>query len=662
MFFLDWLAHSKSHGKIILPYTNDAKEKFLKGKRTLELLGVEHEVVVENVVLTEENSKAILANIGVDLTVLNGDTLMKDAINSEKFNMEKPVLEIINDFSEFEIKDKSGDFIGARMGRPEKAKLRKLIGSPNILFPVGSEGGRLRSINAAIETGKIRGIFPLFRCKQCNSDTIYHSCENCGFETSKMLFCYDCKDASENICEIHQKGQPFSYRSIDINHYFGKAIQKLKLLKTDIPVLIKGIRGTSTSGHVVENLAKGILRTAYGLQVNKDGTIRYDATELPLVAFKPKEVSVSVEKLRELGYTHDVFGNELTTKEQILELKPHDVVLPSSSESTDERADDVFIKISRFVDDLLVRFYGLKPFYNIKKREDLVGQLGVCMAPHNCAGVVCRIVGFSNTQGLFASPYMHAAIRRDCDGDEAAVMLLLDVLLNFSLEFLPKHRGGTQDAPLVLNGKIDAGEVDDQIMDFEFTFKYPLSLYRLAEQKKHSSEVKIPNVKSMLKEGKDNFIGMGFTHDTSNFNDGVVCSSYKSLATMQEKLKHQMELVEKIRAVDTSDTARLVIDRHFIKDMRGNLRGFSTQQFRCVGCNEIFRRPPLSGICTACGGKLIFTVNEGGIKKYLEPAISLAQKYEVSDYMKQNLELTKRYIDSIFGKETEKQEALARWF
>ena len=284
------------------------------------------------------------------------------------------------------------------------------------------------------------------------------------------------------------------------------------------------------------------------------------------------------------------------------------------------------------------------------------------MAPHNCAGVVCRIVGFSNTQGLFASPYMHAAIRRDCDGDEAAVMLLLDVLLNFSLEFLPKHRGGTQDAPLVLNGKIDAGEVDDQIMDFEFTFKYPLSLYRLAEQKKHSSEVKIPNVKSMLKEGKDNFIGMGFTHDTSNFNDGVVCSSYKSLATMQEKLKHQMELVEKIRAVDTSDTARLVIDRHFIKDMRGNLRGFSTQQFRCVGCNEIFRRPPLSGICTACGGKLIFTVNEGGIKKYLEPAISLAQKYEVSAYMKQNLELTKRYIDSIFGKETEKQEALARWF
>ncbi len=284
------------------------------------------------------------------------------------------------------------------------------------------------------------------------------------------------------------------------------------------------------------------------------------------------------------------------------------------------------------------------------------------MAPHNCAGVVCRIIGFSNTQGLFASPYMHAAIRRDCDGDEAAVMLLLDVLLNFSMEFLPRHRGGTQDAPLVLNARIDAGEVDDQILDFELTSKYPLELYKFAEQRKHSSEIKIHNVKTALKEGKEHFLNLGFTHHTSNFNDGISCSSYKFLATMKDKLQHQMELVEKLRSADTSDTARLVIDRHFIKDMRGNLRGFTTQSFRCVECNEISRRPPLTGTCFACGGKLIFTVNEGGIKKYLEPAISLAEKYNVSPYIKQNLELIKRHIDSIFGKETEKQEALKKWF
>ena len=241
-------------------------------------------------------------------------------------------------------------------------------------------------------------------------------------------------------------------------------------------------------------------------------------------------------------------------------------------------------------------------------------------------------------------------------------MLLMDVLLNFSLEFLPKHRGGTQDAPLVLNSKIDAGEVDDQILDFEIVNEYPLELYRLAEKEEHPSKVKILDIRKILSKGEDPFIFLGFTHDTSNFNKGVACSSYKSLETMQDKLRHQMELVEKIRAVDTSDVARLVIDRHFIKDMRGNLRGFSTQTFRCVECNEILRRTPLTGKCTKCNGKIIFTVNEGGIKKYLEPALSLAKKYNLSVYMKQNLELIKRYIESIFGRETEKQEALGKWF
>ena len=83
------------------------------------------------------------------------------------------------------------------------------------------------------------------------------------------------------------------------------------------------------------------------------------------------------------------------------------------------------------------------------------------------------------------------------------------------------------------------------------------------------------------------------------------------------------------------------------------------QGFRCVACNEIMRRPPLNGVCSRCGGKLIFTIHEGGIKKYLEPALDLAKKYNLSPYMKQNLELVKRYIESIFGKELEKQTGLS---
>ncbi len=674
---INWLKNARMNGKIILPYNKTEQEKFKFGKRALELLGVEHEVTIENVVLNEINSKSLLANLGIFLNsnkeTIDDEVLRIDsAINklSISENTENPnkkegenILLIVNELSKpLIIKDKAGEFIGARMGRPEKAKLRKLIGSPNILFPVGSEGGRLRSIQAACEEGKVRGTFPIYHCEKCKKETIYYICEDCNSECKKLFYCPDCDRTSFEICKEHNRAQPYQTKDIDIKHYFDKAAEKLNLPKSDIPVLIKGVRGTSSAEHHMENLCKGMIRAKYNLQVNKDGTIRFDATELPIVSFKPKELSVSIEKIRELGYDKDIYGNELENEEQIIEIMPHDVILPGSSESIDERGDDVFVRICKFIDELLEKFYGLKPIYNVNKREDLVGKIGVCMAPHNCAGVICRFIGFSNTLGLIASPYMHAAIRRDCDGDEAAVMLLGDVLLNFSRKFLPGHRGGTQDAPLVLNSKIDAGEVDDQILDFELTSEYPLELYQLAEQKKHSSEFKIMNVKTFLKEGRDPFVGIGHTHETTNFNDGVVCSSYKLLETMQDKVNHQMALVEKIRAVDTSDTAKLIIDRHFLKDLKGNLRKFSMQGFRCVACNEIMRRPPLTGVCRKCGGKIIFTINEGGIKKYLEPALNLAEKYNLSNYIKQNLQILKDNIDSIFGKELEKQESIEKWF
>jgi len=663
---INWIKKSKLSENLILPYNKEEQEIFSEGKRALELLGIPHEVTIENVVLDNVNSKSLFFNLGIDISLLNLNSVFPKDFFSSYFLDSENILEIINKNCSLEIKDKAGDFIGTRMGRPEKAKLRKLTGSPNTLFPVGSQGGRLRSVQAAMDVGKVKNSFSLFYCEDCSRETIYTKCEVCGKPTIKKYYFSDIKEtASEQKIENSEReGTPYKNIDLDINHYMEYATKNLGLIKSDVPLLIKGVRGLSCEDKIPENLAKGILRAKHNLQVNKDGTIRFDGTELPLTVFKPAEVEVKVERLKELGYTKDIYGNDLVNDEQVLQLMPHDILLPSCPATPDEKADDVFVNIANFVDDELVRFYKLKPFYNIKTREDLVGHLGVCMAPHNCAGVVCRIVGFSKVLGIMASPYMHAAIRRDCDGDEAAIMLLGDVLLNFSRKFLPSHRGGTQDAPLVLNARIDAGEVDDQILDFEFVQgAYPLELYQKAELRKHSSEIKeIVTCRKILKEGKDPFVGMGFTHDTKNFNEGVLCSAYKLLPTMKDKVAHQMELVEKIRAVDTVDTARLIIERHFIRDMRGNLRKFSMQGFRCVACNEIMRRPPLSGVCPKCSGKIIFTIHEGGIKKYLEPAIELTKKYDLSPYLKQTIQLVKGYIDSIFGRELEKQSGLNEFF
>jgi len=668
--FIDWLQHGRiSEGKLLFPFNKSESERFKVGKRALELLGVEHSVGVENVILEKQETNALLVNLGFDLGFsgelnfnykFEGEDIFKKK-NNEKKEGEK-VLEVINELSKYKIKDKAGEFIGTRMGRPEKAKLRKLTGSPNVLFPVGDEGGRFRSVNESVSVGSVRGDFPFNYCKKCDRESIYRTCEVCGGKNEKKYFCKRCgKEIKEEKCKVHDVGNRFKNVRIDITHYYEMARKKLGMLRVEIPNLIKGIRGTSSINHDLENLVKGILRAKYKLCVNKDGTIRYDMTEMPLSHFKPKEIEVSLSKLKELGYVKDYKGRKLVDENQILELKPHDVLLPCNTKSGDEKGDDLFINLTKYIDELLEKFYDLPSFFNVKNRYDLIGQLGVCMAPHNCAGVICRIIGFSKVQGLVASPYLHAAMRRDCDGDEAAIMLLLDVLINFSRKFLPSHRGGTQDAPLVLNGRIFAREVDDQILDFELVNNYPLELYEKAEQGLHSREIEIEMVKQRIGRGEDPFINTGFTHKTSDFNMGAVCSSYKTLPTMREKVEEQMKLCEKLRSVDQSDVARLIIDRHFMRDLKGNLRKFSQQSFRCTKCNTIYRRPPLNGHCV-CGGNIIFTISYGGIVKYLEPALDLARNYNVPAYIKQDLELTKKYIESIFGKDTEKQESIEKWF
>jgi len=610
-----------------------------KSKRALELLGVPHEVKNNKIIINKINSSALLYNIGF----------------SDNFNIEfeKDVLTTINKYSKSVIKDKSGDFIGARMGRPEKAKLRKIPGGPNSLFVLGKSGGIRKTFSSSYEKGESFSQYPFYECLKCKEETIFKKCPKCNSETKIKYYSNDKKYKSFS----NKNSVPYKYRAINIRDYFNLAKENLRIIDSEFPEVIKGIERTTSKNKISERIEKGILRAKHNLQVNKDGTIRVDATELPIVSFKPKEIGTSIKKLKELGYNKDINGNELIDENQIIEIMPHDVIIPNVVE--DDK--NIFVNICNFIDELLIKFYKMNPFYKIKSKNDLIGKIGVCMAPHNCAGVACRFIGFSNILSLMASPFMHAAIRRDCDGDEASIMILGDVLLNFSKSFLPNHRGGTQDAPLVMNVKIDAGEVDDQILDFECVNNYPLELYTKSQERVHSSLVKVKDIKEILKENKNPFVNLGYTHKTDNFNSGVNCSSYKTLPDMQTKLNHQMKLVEKIRAADTKDTARLIVETHFLKDIKGNLKKFSSQNFRCLECGEIIRRIPISGKCSKCSSnRLIFTINEGGIKKYMNPAIKLANDYNLSLYLKQTLKLTKEYIDSIFGKEEIKKEEIIK--
>ncbi|MBN1544244.1 DNA polymerase II large subunit [Candidatus Woesearchaeota archaeon] len=627
-------------------------------KRALERIGIPHILASNEFVVFKRDEATILKellNIGAD-NAEEAKNSLKKTISDENT---KDTLDALNKNSNIIQRDKCGIFIGARMGRPEKAKMRKLTGSPHTLFPVGEEGGRLRSFQSALTAGKITAEFPTYMCERCKKETVFSICPECEEKTKKQYHCKICGKIDTDVCPKHGKATPYARKDIPINTYFASLLKKMKT-KT-YPDLIKGVRGTSNREHIPEHLMKGILRAQNDVYVNKDGTVRYDCSELPITHFKPKEIGTRIEKLKEMGYDKDTRGRPLENEDQILELKPQDVIIPCCPDSPDEQADSVLFRIAKFVDDELENLYGMKPFYNLKTKEELTGHLIIGLAPHTSAGSIGRIIGFSKTQGFFAHPLMHAAMRRDCDGDESCFILLLDTFLNFSRKYMPDSRGSTMDAPLVLTTILAPSEVDDMAFDVDRAWTYPLEFYDACLEYKQPGEVKIDTLKKVLNT-EQQYEGMGFTHDTDNINAGVLCSSYKILPSMQEKLMAQMDLAQKLRAVDESDVARLVIEKHFVRDIKGNLRKFSQQEFRCVNCNEKFRRPPLLGKCTACGGKIIFTISEGSIVKYLEPSMSLANKYNLPIYLKQTLELTKRRIEGVFGKEKEKQTGLGAWF
>ena len=213
------------------------------------------------------------------------------------------------------------------------------------------------------------------------------------------------------------------------------------------------------------------------------------------------------------------------------------------------------------------------------------------------------------------------------------------------------------DAPLVLTALLNPAEVDDMAFNVDRVDSYPLTFYEACEAYKYPWDVKIEQINHVLFTPQQ-FEGMKYTHDTTDINAGVLCSDYKLLPSMPEKIQSQMDLAKKIRAVKASDVAALVIEKHFIRDTKGNLRKFSLQQFRCVHCNLKYRRPPLIGKCTQCGGKIIFTISEGSIIKYMEMSLRLAEEFGVSDYLKESLQLTQRRILDVFGVEKEKQTGL----
>lgn len=595
-------------------------------KKIVEKLGIPHSIR-DNEIFITDNAEIINCLFGLDSDDLKYSPPTKE-------NLWK------GSIASYTIRDRAPYYIGGRMGRPEKAKGREFF---NILFPVGIEGGNRRSIIKAADSKKVRVEIVHRECPTCKTITFLNKCEKCDVPTVLVQKCSQphCGTRiNDEFCpRCGNITKTYDFREIPIKKLL---FATLKKLNETLPKEIKGVKGLMNKNKIPEILEKGILRAKYNLFAYRDGTIRFDATNAPLTHFKPSEIGISVSYLQNLGYLYDYLGNPLTTEDQILELKAQDIVISKV-------AAEFLVKVANFIDELLVKVYHLKTFYNVSKKEDLLGHLVIGLAPHISAGVVGRIVGFTSAKVCYAHPYWHSAKRRNCDGDEDTVILALDAILNFSRSYLPQQKGGMMDTPLVLTSQLNPTEIDDEVYNMEVARKFSLEFYEKSLEYANPKNIQeIIDIVYRRIGQTSQFEGLFFTHPTSDINKAPKISRYKELKTVKEKIRAQLDLALKTEASDVRDEAHRILHTHFIPDIIGNLRSFATQQFRCVKCNAKYRRLPLVNQCIKCGGKLLSTVMEGGITKYLELSLDIVKKYDLDIYTKQRLLLAQDYVESIF--------------
>ncbi len=575
-------------------------------------------------------------------------------LDSDPNYVKAHILDNISKLLNVKIKEKFSSSIAVRVGRPEKAADRKMKPPVHVLFPIGTNGGPTRDILKALKKPIYIEIANRF-CKSCKSPSVAVCCQDCHTNTPIQIMCSTCRyevnsEEPNVICPVcGNRLKTHSPTSYPLKAAIEKARKRLDIQPVQP---LKGVKSLMGKNRCAEPLEKGILRQKHNLYTFKDGTIRFDATNEPLTHFKPRWIKTNITKLRELGYLNDYTGKDLESPDQLLELFIQDIIIPI-------HAAEHILKIAQFIDEELTRFYGLDAFYKISSIDDLIGHLVIGLAPHTSVGIIGRVIGFVNSQVCLGSPIWHSAKRRDCDGDADSIMLLMDVFLNFSREYLPDRIGGLMDAPLLIQPIVFPHEVQRQAHNIDIDERYPLDFYISSWNKQKTTNVidDIDLIKKRL--GKRNqFFDYKFTHTTDNIMLEESHSLYSTLSTMEEKLKMQIYTAKLINAVDADEVMSMVLTTHILPDIMGNLRAYSSQSFRCTKCGQKYRRMPLVGRCLDCHNDLLQTVTRGTVEKYVQTALNICSEFKINEYLTSRINTLQTELNLLFKENIKDQHTI----
>ena len=590
-------------------------------------------------------------------------------------------MDLVNKIVDYEVKPRVTYRIGARMAKPEKVSRREMKPPIHCLIPLGQDI-HSRKVMDAVNKGKKPLQIGWRYCSDCvrhdiKPDAIRAQIQD-GKGSPKWLtidvVCSKCEKETQFLFTPSWGDPKDSYPQYPFAELWDKAVSVAGYRTGHL----KGVKGMTSKEKIPENMAKGLIRHKNKLSVFRDGTIRFDMGDMTLTHFKPSEVELTLEQAHELGYTHDIRGKPLEDIEQVLELKIQDFVAPTSLK-------EELLNTSRFVDEMLMKLYEQQPYYSCDSGNDLIGHLFATLAPHTSGAILCRLIGFTDIKGGYFHPYSIAGRRRNSDGDIDSIILLTDCLINFSRTFLSSNRGGQMDAPLILTTRIDPSEIDKEALNVDSAFAYSKEFYEATLRKIEAKEISEYTEFVEDRLGTiGQFEGLGYTHETSDISRGPKINPYTALQNMKEKVAAQFELGSMLVSVDNKDQSSRLLDRHLMRDMRGNIRAFGQQKVRCLKCNYIYRRPPLAKRCNQventtvlknclecghyhdserkecdncnrsleqrelCKGKLTLTIYPASVKKYKNLMTELIAKHGCSDYNKQKFDMFVEWLDDLF--------------
>ncbi|NCG00296.1 MAG: hypothetical protein GWP25_00700 [Euryarchaeota archaeon] len=234
--------------------------------------------------------------------------------------------------------------IGCRMGRPEKAAPRVMNPMTHALFPIDLNGGNQRLLANAANKQSIRVQMGRRTCKKCGKESPFILChhrlvdsdghervgETCGGRT-KMR-------ESDNK-KRRRRGE---IQTVRLDTMIEDA--RIRLGIDRIPRQVKCMKQIASRDQTPEAIEKGLLRAKHKLPVFRDGTVRFDMSDVPITHFTPREVGVPWQTLESLGYANDCEGNPLQNDEQMLEIFPQDFIVSKN-------ACEFFVRTAQFIDE-----------------------------------------------------------------------------------------------------------------------------------------------------------------------------------------------------------------------------------------------------------------------------------------------------------------------